>query len=271
MNVFFIILFAIIIAYTTYVIISWSLSDRIVFPAKKARIRFQNPKEEFPDLEIHWVKTSFGKVEAWYLPPLETNGTPNPMMILLHGNMSTIDRWPRHLDRIRALGFGMLMIEYPGYGHSTGEANVRTLTESLTKGYDLFAERPDIDENRIVVMGRSIGGAAACLLAAHRKTAALILFATFTRMSEMAHRRLLPAFALRHPFDNLNVVSNYTSPYLGVHGTKDKMIPYSHGVRLSRAAHNGELLTLDGDHTSIPEEWDTFWDTVINFLHNHNV
>src|SRR5262245_61077849 len=68
-----------------------------------------------------WIEVPGARVEAWYLPPLGIAAGPAGAVVFAHGNGETIDAWPRELENFRALGLGVLLIEYPGYGRSSGE------------------------------------------------------------------------------------------------------------------------------------------------------
>jgi hypothetical protein len=81
----------------------------------------------------------------------------------------------------------------------------------------------------------------------------------------------LPSLLLKDTFDNIEVVRDYEGPVLVVHGREDRTVPTQHGLRLHRAAPNSELLLLDGDHNSVPEEWDRFWMAMLEFLEENGV
>ena len=95
----------------------------------------------------------------------------------------------------------VLLPEYRGYGRSAGSPSQRAITEDLIAFYDLLARRPEVDAQRVVFHGRSLGGGAVCDLARHRKPAAVILMSTFTSMKRMAPRYLVPGFMVERSSD----------------------------------------------------------------------
>jgi len=241
------------------------LQRRMVFPG--SQVPAPSSAGDFvPGLERVWLPTSFGKVEAWFLPPLLRDAGPAPAVIFAHGNAERIDFWPEPFEALRRLGMGVLLVEYPGYGRSEGTPSQATVTEAFVVAYDTMVSRPGVDPSRIVLLGRSLGGGAVCALAAKRPSAALILLSTFTSIRAMAWKFLVPGLLVRDPFDNLSVVRAYQGPVLVAHGTRDGLIPYGHGVALSQAAQRGRLLTYDAGHNTCPPDWAVFWGEVEGFL-----
>lgn len=225
-----------------------------------------------PDMEKMWLPTSYGRVEAWFLPPAPNQVTgPAPAVIFAHGNAELIDFWPQELNNFTALGMGLLLVEYPGYGRSEGSPSQQRIAEVFLKAYDMLIARSDVDPSRIVLFGRSLGGGAVCDLAARRPSAALILMSTFTSVKSFATKFLVPGFLVKDPFDNLTVVQSYTGPVLVMHGRNDTLIPYRHGVALHRAARQGEMVTYPCQHNDCPPSWKTFWQDVESFLYKARI
>ena len=218
-------------------------------------------------LETIWLETDFGRVETWYLPPAANRRShPHPAVIFAHGNAELIDHWPGELRAFAALGMGVLLVEYPGYGRSQGTPSQASITRTFVKAYDTLAARPDVDARRIILFGRSLGGGAVCALARERPSAALILMSAFTGTRAFAPRYLVPGFLIRDPFDNLSVVSAYAGPVLVIHGKRDGVIPHRHGAALAEAAKRGRLLTYECGHNDFPPGWFGFDGTIQRFL-----
>ncbi len=225
-----------------------------------------------PGLEKIWLDTGFGKVESWYLPPsTPAIRTPAPVVIFAHGNGELIDFWPHELKTFTKFGLGLLLVEYPGYGRSAGKPSQESITQIFIAAYDTLAKRKDIDPDRIVLFGRSLGGGAVCALAAKRPSKALILMSTFTSVRSFAIRYLAPKFLVRDPFDNLEVVRNYKGPILILHGRNDGIIPYSNGMKLHKAALRSKFITYDAGHNDCPPDWRIFWKDIESFLGEINV
>jgi fermentation-respiration switch protein FrsA (DUF1100 family) len=223
--------------------------------------------KDISGLEKIWLDTSYGKIEAWFLPPAPGHGSKSaPAVIFAHGNAELIDFWPEELMEFTRLGIGVLLVEYPGYGRSEGKPSQRNITEAFVAAYDTLIARKDVDPSRIILFGRSLGGGAVCALAAERPSAALILQSTFTSVASCASDFFVPRFLVLDRFDNLAVVGSYSGPVLLIHGRNDKLIPYEHGLALYRASQRGKMLTYECRHNDCPPSWEAFWQDVELFL-----
>jgi len=260
-----------LLLYVTYCGLLFVLQRQIIFP------RYQIPQPSQTDQQVAgiekiWLDTDNGKVEAWFIPSDVTpSAKSQPAVIFGHGNGELIDFWPEELRKFTRFGVGVLLVEYPGYGRSTGNPTEKSVTDSFIAAYDWLTSRQDVDSNRIVFIGRSLGGGAVCALARHRPSAALILMSTFASAKSFAKKFLVPSFLVRDPFDNLEVVKNYSNPILIIHGKHDTLIPYSHGKTLHAAARRGEIITYNAGHNDCPPDWDVFWKDVEGFLRKNGI
>jgi fermentation-respiration switch protein FrsA (DUF1100 family) len=117
--------------------------------------------------------------------------------------------------------------------------------------------RSSIDPQRIIAHGRSLGGAAAAIVATQRATAALILESTFTSVRSFAHGFGLPELAVLDPFDTLSLLGAYEGPVLILHGERDALVPARHAEALARAARHSELQLVACGHNDCPVLWPT--------------
>jgi len=250
--------------YAAYCALLFVMQRHVIFP------RYMIPTPAAPDLkamgiEPLWLETSFGKVEAWYLPPVSA-GKPSAAVIFAHGNGELIDYWPNELRRFPSMGVGLLLVEYPGYGRSKGNPSQASVAETFALAYDRLAARPDIDPARIVLFGRSLGGGAVCDLALTRPSAALILMSAFKSVKAFSVRYLAPPILIRDPFDNVSALRQYKGPVLVIHGNSDEVVPFSHGQALHAAAQNGKMIVYQAGHNDCPPDWAIFWRDVEEFL-----
>jgi pimeloyl-ACP methyl ester carboxylesterase len=227
--------------------------------------------ENISNIERIWVNTSFGRVEALFLPPMPDTAKPAPAIIFAHGNGELIDFWPHEFKPFNRLGIGVLLVEYPGYGRSDGTPSQRSIKETFIAAYDALSSREDVDSSRMILFGRSVGGGAVCMLAKDRPSAALILMSTFISVRSFASKYLAPGFLVRDPFDNLAAVKAYPAPVLVIHGKFDDIIPYGHGTVLYHAAQHGKMIPYDSGHNDCPPNWDIFYQDVASFLHDSGI
>jgi hypothetical protein len=255
-----------VLAYAVYCTLVFAFQRQMIFP----RSHIGYAPVALPDnlsIEQIWLTIHGATVESWYIPP--TGGPANrrgPALIFAHGNAERIDVCIGELMPCTALGIGVLLVEYPGYGKSTGTPSQKSITAAFLAAYDMLAARHDVDPSKIVFYGRSLGGGAVCALAAARPAAALILASTFTGIRAMASRYLVPGFMVRDPFDNLTVVRDFSGPVLVVHGRHDDIIPFQHGTTLQKAARRAKLLAYDCGHNDCPPDAERFWRDIATFL-----
>jgi pimeloyl-ACP methyl ester carboxylesterase len=254
-----------LLVYLLYCGLIYLMQRQIMFPRHLIEIP---PKGgDLPIMEKMWIKTSFGKTEAWFLPAEMTiNRSPAPVVIFAHGNGELIDLWPDEIKRFSRFGIGVLLVEYPGYGRSEGTPSQENIRETFSTAYDMLINRKDVDSGKIILFGRSLGGGAVCLLAAERPSAGLILMSTFTGTRAFAKKYFVPGFLVRDPFDNLSVIRRYRKPVLLIHGKFDEVVPYSHGAALYKSTPHATLITYACGHIDCPPDWETFWSDMRSFL-----
>jgi hypothetical protein len=263
----------VLLFYCIYCFLLFLMQRSVLFP----RGQIPKPPEREPSVNIAGLekillKTDYGKIEAWFLPPIHgRQALPAPAVIFGHGNAELIDFWPQALKNFNQMGIGLLLVEYPGYGRSAGTPSQQSIARTFVAAYDALVSRKDVDRSRIVLFGRSLGGGAVCDLALQRPSAALILMSSFTSVSAMAAKFLVPKFLVRDPFDNLKAVKSYPGPILVIHGRNDRIIPFVHGTRLHAAAKDGTLIAYEAGHNDCPPDWSQFWKDLALFLADHKI
>jgi fermentation-respiration switch protein FrsA (DUF1100 family) len=150
----------------------------------------------------------------------------------------------------------VLLVEYPGYGRSSGIPSERSITGAFRAAYDRALADPRVDPERIVGWGRSLGGGAICALARERELAAIVLESTFTSIRAQARALGLPGILVRDPFDNLALVRGYGGPLLLLHGEHDTSIPVDQARELHAASPDSELHVLGCGHNDCPRPWE---------------
>jgi len=252
--------------YILYCALLFLAQRRLMFPRHLARPPSMGV---IPASGIEKLRVPFsgGDVEAWFLPPgLLQPGDRAPVVIFAHGNAEVIDYLPEEFEWMRELGMGVLLVEFPGYGRSQGSPSQASITEAFVSGYDMLAQRSDVDKNRIVLMGRSVGGGAVCALAEKRPAAAIVLMSTFTSARVFSTAYFAPGFLVLDPFDNLSAIQHYSNPVLIFHGVNDEIIPFSHARALAGAAPRGNLIDYTCGHNDFPPDQDRFRRDLSKFL-----
>ena len=230
------------------------LEPRILFPARRAGDATALLQSALG--ESVWLEAAGARTEAWFLPPLAQTGKPAPLVIFTHGNGELIDDWVREFDEVRHWGVAVLLVEYPGYGRSGGSPSESAIAATMRAAYDWVTKRPDVDPERVIGYGRSLGGGAMCVLVAERKLAALVLESTFTSVRTIAAGLYVPGFLVPDPFDSVSRVAGFRGPVLIVHGERDAVIPVAHAHELKTVLPQAELVILgDCGHNDCPRPW----------------
>ena len=257
--------------YILYMVCLYIFQHALMFPGARTLHGIEPP--DLPEgAERFWVDVDDQPVEGWFLPPVNQHQENAPLVIFAHGNAELIDFFKDRFQVFRENGLAVSLVGYPGLGRSKGSPSARTLTETFTNAYDLLIARDDVDPEKVILIGRSMGGGAACLLADRRPSSALVLISTYQSMLAMSRRYLAPDLLLKSPLDNISVVRRYPNPVLVLHGPDDRVIPYSHGVALREAAKDGTLWTYENvAHVDCPPDWDDFCGRVLEYFKERGI
>jgi len=239
---------AAVAAYGMLVFVAWWVQDYLVFPTRGTPGRTPgDPPYGWP-YEYVILPANGETTHGWYVPVSGARGT----VLFSHGNAGTIGDRLESMSDFRALGLNVLIYDYGGYGYSAGRpseerchADALAMWRYLT---DVRGESPD----RIVLFGRSLGGAVAARLATEVTPAAVILESTFTSAANLGQESFpfLPVkWLMRNRFDTESRVAALRAPVLFVHSPEDRTVPWAHGRRLFDLARDPkEFLVIHGDH-----------------------
>ena len=255
-----------ILAYVLWCVLLYSWQDRLVWPAELSQAQSARPKNAEA---ISLPLPGGGAVEAWFFAAKpDESGKPAPAVMYFHGNAELIDQQDRIVEGYSKLGLSVFLPEYRGYGRSAGKPSEKEIGEDMIRFYDRLIRRPDVDPSRIVFHGRSVGGGVAADLATRRTPAALILESTFSSIAAMALKFGAPPFLLKHPFRTDRVVEGLDVPILIFHGTRDTVVPVSHGRRLHKLARGSTYVEYNSDHNDFPGEGndEAYWREIQSFL-----
>lgn len=262
------VMWIIISTYIIYCALLYFLQDSIIFPRHVIPdvSNFKSPEV----FEQVWIKIdNTVQVEGWYLPS-QVTATPQPAVIFFHGNGEIIDFLLDDIQQYQAWGFSILLPEYRGYGRSTGIPGQAAISADMKKFRDWLLQRPEVDNQRIIYHGRSLGGGIACELTLHHPPAALILQSTFLSLAKMTRKYLVPPFLLTHHFRNDKVLAQLNIPIFITHGSQDTIIPVWHSQQLHRIAENSLYYEVSSGHNDYPMDR-KFWQRIENFLRKNQL
>lgn len=200
------------------------------------------------------LQTSDGeRLLAWYVAPRGDL----PVFLFLGGRSGRLDVKKWRWARITKRGYGVLAFSYRGYPGSTGSPSEVGLIKDAEAAYRWLNTR--IETDQIVIHGQSLGSGVAVAIAARVAARALILETPFTAAVDLA-AETYPLFPVRllmkDKFLSRQRIQAVTMPLLIVHGTKDSVIPFSHGRQLFRLAPEPKtFVTMEGsDHSTLTRD-----------------
>jgi uncharacterized protein len=230
-------------------IMMWLLQPGMVFyPVRAHQATPADWGLAFEDVEL---TTADGvDIHGWYIP--YPRGTHT--LLFLHGNAGNISHRGDSIAIFNRLGLSVLIIDYRGYGRSSGRPSEAGLYLDALAAWRYLVEDRGVEPSQILVFGRSLGAHVAADLASRERPGGVILESGFSSARDMA-RHLYPGLYRilyrRFDFDAAERLSRAQSPTLVLHSPNDEIIPYALGRRLFDAAPEPKrFVDLAGDHNS---------------------
>jgi fermentation-respiration switch protein FrsA (DUF1100 family) len=283
------VLILVAIAYACVLGLVFGFQSRLVYYPQTGREVAVTPQAYGLAFESVEIATEDGeKLHAWWVPSAGARGA----VLMFHGNGGNISHRLDYLLMFSRLGYSTLIVDYRGYGKSTGSPSEEGTYRDALAAWRHLAEGRGVRPADIVVFGESLGGAVASWLAAHlslipdpspggRREArasslllgersgvrapprALVLASTFTSVNDLGAQVywFLPVRLLsRFGYDNLANLKAIRSPVLIAHSRDDDIIPFAHGQQLFSAANEAkQFLEMRGGHNEgfifVREEW----------------
>jgi fermentation-respiration switch protein FrsA (DUF1100 family) len=172
---------------------------------------------------------------AWYLPPPRAD---SPLVLCLHGNAGHIGHRAYRFHAFRLSGWGVMMLEYRGYGGNPGHPSEQGLLADANAGL-ATVRAMGFPLSRILLWGESLGSNLAVRLATEHPVAAVLLEAPYTSITDIARRRFPFAptrWLLRDRFDTARAIGGVRAPVLVMHGALDRIVPLAMGRAVFEAA-----------------------------------
>jgi len=201
------------------------------------------------------------KLSGWFIPA----DSPRGVVIFCHGNAGNISHRLESVEIFHRLRLSTLIFDYRGYGASEGNPSEEGSYLDAKGAWNYLIEHKGLAPSDIILFGRSLGGAVAAWLARQYTPKTLIIESAFTSVPDLAGELYfyLPVKLLcRYKYNTLAAVKEVRCPVLIVHSQEDKVVPFSHGSRLFKAAREPKaFLEISGSHN---EGFITSGDVYIN-------
>lgn len=159
---------------------------------------------------------------------------PKGVVIYLKGNTKSIKGWGKFAVDFTRLGYEVVMMDYRGFGKSTGKRTVEAMKRDSQFIYNIV--KKEFPEDKIVVYGRSLGSGFAARLASKNNPRLLILTSPLYSLLNTIHRYMpfMPAKPfLRYNIPTFQYLKNVRCPIKIIHGTEDRLVPIKTAIDLS--------------------------------------
>lgn len=207
------------------------LQEKVVFlPAVLPHHHAFDFKQSFE--EYLWETPFEGKINVLHFRV----ENPKGVILYFHGNADNLHRWGKIAGEFCLFGYDILVMDYRGYGKSTGPRNENYLYSDALFAFQFAKE--NYGEENIIVYGRSLGGAFALKVATENQPKFIVLEAAFYNLQDMVNRWLPIKVTdkvspkMTYHFLSNESILNVNVPLYHFHGSKDFVVPLASGKKL---------------------------------------
>lgn len=235
------------LTYLGLTVVVYFQQDGMVYAPEKTITH--NPKNIGLEYEEVTVKTKDGlSISGWYIPAKKEKA----VVLFCQGNAGNISNRLDSIKIFNSLSLSVLIFDYRGYGKSEGRPSEEGTYLDAEAVWDYMVTVKNIPPERLVVFGRSLGGAVAAGLATRRPPAALIIESGFTSVPDIG-KNIYPWLPVKliakFHYATIDKIGSIKCPKLIVHSRKDEVVPFEHGRMLyEKASQPKEFLEIHGDH-----------------------
>jgi len=262
------ILLIIIAIYLVLSIALYYLQDYFLFKPEKLPEDFQFYYENQDTVE-HNLETRDGAVinGVLFKPKQESKG----IVLYLKGNSKSIKGWGKFAVDFTRHGYTVLMVDYRGFGKSTGRRSQKAIKRDLQEVYNKIKEQTA--EERIILYGRSLGSGFAAKLASMNNPRMLVLDAPYYSLTKVTARYapFMPlSVLLKYPLPTYKWLKYVKCPIHIIHGTNDQLIPFKTSVKLSKINPKITRLypVIDGGHKDL-NNFESYHKMLEEILHSN--
>lgn len=224
------------------------------------------------------VQEKFIEVEGARLSVLHLRlPKPKAVVLFLHGNGGSLDNWFVNTDFYRSMNVDLMMIDYRGYGKSSGSiTSEQQLHKDVAQAFKFL--KLEYSDLPVVLLGRSLGTGLASHLYASvplpLRPKLLILVSPFSSLKELAaaHFTFVPSALLRYTMRSdlalaglnrdPNAAGKPSSNVLLVHGDQDPLIPIQHSQRLAALQPEFKLKVIEGGAHNDLQDFPSYLDAI---------
>lgn len=228
--------------------------EKLIFFPEKLERSFQFDFDQ--KFEEIYIKTDDGIDLHGLLFSVENS---KGLIFYLHGNAGSLSSWGRVAENYTDLNYDVFIIDYRGYGKSGGSiSSEKQFFSDVQRAYDNLIK--NYDENKIIVLGYSIGSGPAAKVASDNNPKLLILQAPYYNLPDLMRKfyPLIPTFFLKYKFRTDKYTKECKMPVVIFHGDLDEVIYYGSSLKLQKLFKPGDrLITLKGQgHNGMADNTD---------------
>ena len=226
------------------------LQDKLIFVPKDKIVA--SPKDYGIDFENVYFSSKNDQLHGYYvknkkqISNIDNSATFNPQdftIFYCHGNAGNVSYRSEQIKMYYDLGFNVFVFDYSGYGQSSGKPSAEAVEQNTIDAWHYLTKEKKVPREKIIVVGRSLGGFAALTAAEKFSPFALSLESTFSSIKNIAQHQmpLFPTFLiLKNNFDNIAKIKRIKVPIFMVHSKDDNVVKYYHSQKLLKAANANE-------------------------------
>ena len=204
-----------LIAYAGLFILLYFIQDTLIFHPQPLWEGARAALEKIPGTAELTVTAEDGtQLHGWLRHPLGERS--KGLVLYFGGNAEEVSGFVQDAPQ-QLPGWSVASFNYRGYGKSAGKPSETALTADARTIFDYLSARPEIDPNRIVAFGRSLGSGVATQLAHARAVLGVVLVSPFDSLTAIARREypIIPvSVLLRHPFDSIALAPRIDRPLI---------------------------------------------------------
>lgn len=236
----------------------YALQDKLIFFPDKIDRQYAFPfSDSFKEVFLKAPDNAELHALHFYTKAPEAKG----VILYFHGNAGSLRSWGYLATDLLLFNYDVFMVDYRGFGKSTGTRTEAALHQDAQLAYDYLTKHYPEDE--IVIFGRSIGTGIAVPLAAQNKPKLLILETPFFNFKDVAktHYPFLPvAILLKYTFPSDKWIRKVSCPVYIFHGTSDNIVPYTSGQKLAGLRPEPNvLITINGGGHNDLSSFKPYW------------
>ncbi|MDI6745784.1 MAG: alpha/beta hydrolase [Rhodocyclaceae bacterium] len=247
--------------YAGFALVLYLLQPSLIyFPEIDRAVTITPQQAGLPYEDVKLITSDGVNLHGWLVHAVDP---PRGTVLFFHGNAGNISHRLDSLRMFHRLGYSTLIIDYRGYGNSTGEPTEQGTYRDAEAAWQYLTQIRNIPGASIVLFGESLGGAVAAWLASRHTPAALVISSGFTSVPDLAadiYPYMPVRWLARFQYDTRANLKTTSAPVFIAHSPGDDIIPFRHGRALFEAAqHPKWFLELQGGHNEgfifVREAW----------------